>query len=221
MSRKSEVPRREFLRAAALCVALLPTAAFCGVCEKVEVDDSFAASDHLKSAYFDDYYIRSEGGVYYIRATKRLTVTMSRATKVLSALESYAQFMPGYKGIRMKRSPDGAIYTAIRFRPDFSFFESRFTNEVEIARLPASYRQCWWQLLQKDPRVMEEYRSPPKLNHGYWRVTPIADGAVELRYFSAIEPPIPIPGFIYRYVVTNSYQEVFEHLVARFGAGRE
>lgn len=221
MSRRSGARRAEYLLATALCAGLWSTAAVSGVCQRVEAEDSFAATDRVNSGYFDDYYIRSRRGIYFIRAVKHLSLTFSRAVKVLSKFEQYPQFMPGYKGIRVRRAADGVIYTAIRFRPDFSFFESRFTNRVEIAQFSAGYRQCWWQLQAKDPAAMEEFRAAPKVNHGYWRVTHTANGEVELRYFSAIDPPIPLPGFLYRHVVTNSYQEVFEHLVGRIRAETE
>lgn len=124
--------------------------------------------------------------------------------------------MPGYVRIKVRRPADGIIYTAIRFKPKFSFFESRFTNEVEIQRSPAGYQQCWRQLDAKDPRVLEEHRKAPLVNRGYWRITPLAGNELELRYFSTIQPPIPLPGFIYKHIVGNSYREVFEKLQTQF-----
>jgi len=218
MNRKSAARQIESLLLAALCATPCSAAAISGVCQRVEADDAFTLADRVKSDYFDDYYIRNRDGAYYIRATKRLSLTFTRAAKVLSGLERYAQFMPGYSRIRVVRNPDGAIYTAIRFQADFSFFESSFTNRVEILQSPAGYRQCWWQLQAHDPAVIEEFRRAPKVNHGYWRVAPAAGGGVVLRYFSVIKPPIPIPGFFYRYVVSNSYREVFEHLADRIRA---
>lgn len=208
----------ERVRLLALGVALLPVMGAAGVCADVEALESFADKHREKNHYFKDYYLRSRKGVYFILATKKLRLDFTRAGEVMGNLDRYAEFMPGYKRIRVTRADDGSIYTAIRFQPDFSFFESRFTNQVELLQSETGYRQCWRQLDAKDPRVVEKHRRAPVVNRGYWRITPGEDGYIELRYFSSIQPPIPIPGFIYRHVAESSYQEVFERLVAQIRA---
>lgn len=200
-----------------LALILWSSTGIAGICQSVEPNEEFRGSHRENSEFFDEYFVRDDDGTYRILAILKLRASMEQVVAIMNDLESFDEFMPGYRRIRVIRDEHGAIYTAIRFRPDFSFFESRFTNEVEVQHRSQDYRQCWSQLSDGDSRVVEEHAKAPKVNQGYWRVTPISAKQIELRYFSTIKPPIALPAFISEYVLKVSYREVFESIVGRLG----
>lgn len=200
------------------CVSLaatVPFPVFAGICSHVESLKNFAEADKVESSYFDEYFIKEEEGVFYIRSKKRAQLAFPSLEQVMNALERYPEFMPGYKAIKVKRKPNGIILTAIRFRAPFSPFESRFTNQVEIKNHVGLYEQCWQQLEEDDPRVVESYKSAPLVNKGYWRLEKRQNNEVDISYMSVIRPPVPIPAWLYTFVVKSTYSEIFEKIVNR------
>lgn len=198
-----------------LVLAALPLAGMARICSEVEALKDFSESDQLRSGYFDEYFIKKQQRVFHIHFRKRIQLDFSAIKHVLNGLEDYPEFMPGYKAIKVKRNSDGEILTGIRFRPSFSFFVSRFTNQVEISDGTEVYKQCWQQLEENDKRVIEEHKSAPVVNKGYWRLEKKEDDEIEISYFSVIQPPLPIPAWLYRRIVKGSYEEVCRKVVMR------
>ena len=195
--------------------AALPLAGMARICSEVEALKDFSESDQVKSDYFDEFFIKKQERVFRIHLIKRMQLDFSTIKHVLSGLEDFPQFMPGYKAIKVKRNSDGEILTGIRFRPSFSPFMSRFTNQVEISDGTKVYKQCWQQLEENDKRVIEQHKSAPVVNKGYWRLEKKENEEIEISYFSVIQPPFPIPAWLYRRIVKGSYEEVYQKLVTR------
>ncbi len=122
--------------------AALPLAGMARICSEVEALKDFSESEQVKSGYFDEYFIKKQEGVFHIHFRKRMQLDFSTIKHVLSGLENFPLFMPGYKAIKVKRNSDDEILTGIRFRPAFSPFVSRFTK-VEISDGTEVYKQCW------------------------------------------------------------------------------
>jgi hypothetical protein len=185
-----------------------------GVCEETEAEDVFAAQDPIAAGYFDVFMVRRRDDTFFIRASKNLNTAFSATVAALDGIARHAEFIPGYRRIEVRAAGNGAYFTAIRFRPDFWFRESRFTNRVEVVASASSYRQCWRQLAPDDPNVLEAFSGAPAVNYGYWRVLP-APGGVTLHYFSVIAPPVPLPTALYKHVTEYSYRDLFEKVAAR------
>jgi hypothetical protein len=186
-----------------------------GVCNEVQTLFQAAESDRVDNDFFDSYYIARKKGVYKVYVSKRVELELVSIAAVMNNLEVFDKFMPGYKDILVRRNPDGEILTAIEFSPSFSPFDSRFTNEVEISESATEYQQCWRQLDSKDNRVTEEFENAPDTNSGFWYIVKISDRSVEITYFSAIKPPVRIPGIVYKWILRNSYKGAFEALIRR------
>ena len=65
MSRRYRI-RLSFCLAEALCALLLPVAAIAGICAQMEDNDSFTDDDRETSRYFDEYFVRRRGSVYFV-----------------------------------------------------------------------------------------------------------------------------------------------------------
>lgn len=113
----------------------------------------------------------------------------------------------------------GNLLTGIEFRPWFSPFVSRFTTEVQKIYEYREYRQCWLQLAPDDPGVLESFENAPSVNRGFWWLIDRGDGFVDMHYFSVIRPPLSLPDWLYKLIVKNSYQDVFEAMIKEAGAG--
>jgi len=207
--------------AATALLAIGPAKALCSVlCEPIQAEAvAFAAAKHEhRPGYFDDYAIRERDGVYTVLVVKRAHADFRRAVAVMNALERHAEFLPGYEWICVKRSADGAVHTAIGFKPALLVPESRFTNRVELVQSETSYRQCWRQLPADDPNAMQAFRDEPLVNEGHWRVDAIDKETIELRYFASIQPPGALASLAYRLSAQRAHQDLFEHVLARFAA---
>ena len=197
-----------------IVVALLPLIAKAEICAEIEALKNFSANDRIKSDYFDEYSVSRKAGVYHVYSRKQKRLEFSNLVAVMARFEDYPRFMPGYKGIQVKQGTKGEVLTAIRFRPAFSPFTSQFTNRVEIVDIDNEYKQCWSQLDEKDEQVIEDFKSAPLTNKGIWRFIKKKPGVVEIHYFSVIEPPLSIPGWLYRKIIKNSYEEVFKAIIS-------
>ena len=206
------------LLALGLALAAAASAASAGICDEVQTLFQASASDRVDNDFFDAYHVTRKGGVYKVYASKRVSLELASIAAVMNDLEVFDQFMPGYQDIDVRRDPGSEILTAIEFAPSFSPFDSRFTNEVEIEQGAAGYRQCWRQLDPKDERVQKKFDNAPETNSGFWNILRTGDGRIEITYFSAIEPPVRIPGFLYKWILENSYQDAFEAIIDRTAA---
>ena len=198
-----------------LVIATWASATPAGICDDVQVLFQASESDRVDSDFFDAYHVTRKKGVYKIYAKKRVDLKISSIIAVMNNLEAFDKFMPGYKDILVRKNPNGEILTTIEFSPSFSPVDSLFTNEVEIEELATWYQQCWRQLDSKDKRVTEKFDNAPETNSGFWNITKTGDGYVEITYFSAIQPPVRIPGFLYKWILKNSYQDAFQALIKR------
>ena len=198
----------------ALCL-VLPAASIAGICDENQALMDFSEQDRVQSEYFAAYYITRKKKVYYIYANRRVFVPLQRLVEVMDAFTDYPEFMPGYRDIKIATGDEDELLTAIKFRADFSPFTSHFTTQVESHRDATEYKQCWQQLKPDDTRVIEEYRSAPRVNQGFWWLTEAGDGMVEMNYFSVIRPPVSIPGWLYESIVKGTYAEVFDAIIHR------
>jgi ribosome-associated toxin RatA of RatAB toxin-antitoxin module len=203
---------------ALLCLGLIyaaPSLAFEGLCSDSLAQINLSNDDRVISDYFDDYLISRHGGVYHIFSNKQVQLNFTKLVQVMEAPEHYPKFMPGYRGIKIVRTTEGELLTAISFRTEFTPFTSRFTTLVETTSSDREYQQCWRQLDENDPRVIEEFSMAPKTNQGFWQFRKMASGMIEMNYFSMIKPPVPIPAFLYKRIVESSFKDVFKHIIQR------
>jgi hypothetical protein len=77
------------------------------------------------------------------------------------------------------------------------------------------YKQCWQQLAEDDERVLEQFESAPKVNRGYWQLENLGDQRSKLTYHSIIRPPLPVPLWLYKFTVENSYVDTFKKIINR------
>ena len=193
----------------------MPLIAAADICVENQALMHFLEQDRVASDFFDSYYITRKNGVYHIYCNKRIRLQFSTLTWVMEGHEEYPKFMPGYKAIKVERNSEGKLFTAIKFRASFSPFTSRFTTQVETSNKEFEYRQCWLQLDRNDSRVIEEFKSAPRVNQGFWLLVKLDDGIIEMNYFSAIQPPVSIPGWLYKKIIKGSYEDVFEAIISR------
>lgn len=198
---------------AALCLTPAPAAPTARVCAQVEALESFTPQDRAASAYFDRYLIRRREGALHVRFTKRLPLDVGATAQALRRLEDYPRFMSGYERVEVAPGPHGELLAAVRWRPAHSFFVSAFTQEVEVSDGAQGLRLCWRQLEHDDARALGERRRAPRVNQGYWRLERRAGGVVEINHFHAVEPQLPIPAWLYREIVEDSYEETCRRLV--------
>jgi hypothetical protein len=200
---------------AMLVLVLLPGYVVGGLCSDVERMAGFTEEHLVTHDYFDKYYVNSQRGEYFVLAVKYLETGFKPLVQVLRDFKQHAEFLPGYREIKVSDIDENSAVTGIRVKPDFSFWESRFSTLVELETTGSSHLQCWRQLDEEDPRVIEAFNFAPSINHGYWRVSTDKDKGMVMRYFTAIKPPIAIPGFVYRSMIKKSYREVFESIIGR------
>ncbi len=198
-----------------LTIIFFPAFANAGICTGVESSDVFTEHHRQNNDYFNIFLIRKENKIYYVRAIKLVRISFLPVVDVLNNLDEHSKFMPGYRATKVIRKNDGRVYTGIKFQADFSFFESHFTNEIEVNQTDDRYQQCWLQLDANHQEVIEKYKAAPLENSGYWLATRQGDNLVEIRYFAVIRPPVKLPLFLYRYIVKKSYQQLFESLLLR------
>lgn len=194
---------------------MLPAIAGADLCDENRELISFGQDDRVESEFFDAYYIARHGDIYHIHARKQVELDFVILYQVMDMQQDHAEFMPGYERVEVIAHPDDVSLTAIRFRPSFSPFTSRFTTHVESRIGERDYRQCWRQLDAADSRVIESHKRAPNINQGYWRFVELDGGRVDMQYYSMIDPPVPIPEFLYKRIARGSYQEVFEQIIAR------
>lgn len=194
-----------------LCIFSATTSA--DICNQVGREDTFRVQDRQQHDYFDDFFIRKDSPLFYVRATKVVTCEYQKLVQLLDKFERHHHVMPSYKAMKIERQKDGRIYAGIRFQPDFSYFESRFTVEFEVSQTNGIYRQCWDQLPSDHPNIIEDYWFAPGLNRGYWYISKFEEKLTEIRYFAIIRPQIRLPLFLYRYIIQNTYKELFESLL--------
>ena len=184
-----------------------------GLCQEVASRYSFIEADRQPSRYFNDYFIKQLNGVYYIFARKQVRLDYDIATRVMNDLESHPSFIPGYQSIEVVRQRSGEMLTAIRFRAAFSPLTSRFTNRVEILQTQDGYQQCWKQLQADDPRLLETPVHAPGVNLGYWRFDRQSGSMVDIQYFSMLQPPLPLPAWLYSRIVAGQYEGLFDRII--------
>lgn len=161
MNKKLQI-RNVFIVIFVSSVLMVSQACEADICSRVEKQKSFSDIDSIENGFFEKYYVRKSGDVYYIYAEKSTQLDYIAATEVMKKLESYPQFMPGYKAISVRREMNKEIVADIQFRPWFSFFRSRFSNQLEIVVGLKNYKQCWEQLDSTDERVNGKYNFEPK-----------------------------------------------------------
>lgn len=194
---------------------MLPAITFASLCNDNHALMQVAEEDRVSSDYFDAYFISMHRGVYHIQAKKQVALDFTTLKEVMEAHEDHPEFMPGYRRVKVVRNSDGELLTGLKFRTSFSPFTSHFTTVVETTDSNQEYQQCWRQLEEDDPRVIEEYSMAPKTNQGLWSLRKLEDGIVEVNYFSMIKPPVPIPSFLYKRIVKDSYRDVFKQIIRR------
>lgn len=125
--------------------------------------------------------------------------------------------MHGYGAIKVVEESESEYLTSVHFVAPLPIvhFESVFTNEVEIQSDVSVYKQCWQQLPEDDERVLEEFEGAPKVNRGYWLVENLGNHRAKLTYHSIIRPPLPLPLWLYKFVVKNSYVATFKKIIKR------
>lgn len=193
----------------------IPPSAFAGICESNQTSFYYAESSEVDIGYFEKYLIGKRRGTYYIFAVKTVDVNFSRVVNVFQDMKNYPKFMLGFKSITVKRLSDSEILADIHFDAPLSPFVSTFTNEMEIQSNDETYLQCWQQLKEDDPRVIEKYRFAPLRNEGFWHVEKLSDNRTRISYNSVIKPPVWIPKWAYQYFVKNSYVEMFRGIIQR------
>ena len=63
--------------------------------------------------------------------------------------------------------------------------------------------------------MIEDYKRAPLVNKGFWWLMKKDNEEIEISYFSMIQPPLPIPAWLYKQIVKDSYEEVFRKLILR------
>ncbi len=194
---------------------LLPPPSGADVCQSLGSRPQFGSDSVIENDYFDRYNIENIHGSYYIGATRTETLDLAVLIAVFDDFANWSDISPAYKSIEVRPLTTTLLLTGIRFRPSFSPFTSKFTNRIEVSNEEHIYRQCWRQLDEADEDVIEPYQNEPLENRGSWQVQRIDSQRVRIDYYSVIKPPIPLPAWLYRFVVRNSYVDTFERIIAK------
>lgn len=180
-------------------------------CQQLKQKPKFDTESKVESDYFNEYYIEKNEDLFTIYAVKEVNVRYDKLIQLMNDFEKLPDFMPGYREIDIKAG--NQIFAGIDFRPDFSPFLSQFTNEVTIYEDSVFYIQTWQQLNEDDAHVIVHNSNAPKLNNGYWQLLLLGNGKVKIEYYMFIKPPVDIPFWLYKWIVKNVYEEVFEAVI--------
>lgn len=198
-----------------LTIVLSLSFAFGQVCQKNKEGMDFSQKNMIKNKFFDQFFIEKRLDCYLIHASIISNANYFNLTEVLVDFEKYSEFMPGYKSIKIKKITPARLLACIHFRASFSPFLSVFTNEIEIDSDSSLYKQCWKQLKPNDTLIIKPFKNAPIHNSGSWEIIRLENGKTKTSYFSVIQPPVPIPSWLYRYIVKKSYVNVFKALFKR------
>lgn len=198
-----------------IAILLKPVNTLADICQEVADQFYFAEKSSVETSYFEKYLLGKKKDVYYIHAIKTTKTEFNKLVQLFQDLDSYPEFMLGYKDIKVRHLSETDKLTSIKFDPPLSPFTSQFTNEVQAIIEQDSYQQCWRQLAENDKRLEEKNNNAPILNKGYWRLNNLGKEGTRISYHIAIEPPISMPLFLYRMIVKDSYEEIFDRIIKR------